>query len=95
MKLHRPRGTRDFTPAETEKRRYIENRMRLIAENWGYEEAVVNALYHRSYQDESPVEVRIFPSKIEIISYPGPLPPLDKDNLTFRRSPSIFHNFYW
>ncbi|MCD6145827.1 MAG: ATP phosphoribosyltransferase regulatory subunit [Methanosarcinales archaeon] len=38
MKLHRPRGTRDFTPAETRKRRYIENRMRAIAENWGYEE---------------------------------------------------------
>ena len=38
MKLNRPRGTRDFTPAETRKRRYIENRMRAIAENWGYEE---------------------------------------------------------
>jgi|GEM_PF-4683106 len=38
MKLHRPRGTRDFAPAETRKHRYIENRMRAIAENWGYEE---------------------------------------------------------
>ncbi len=38
MKLQRPRGTRDFTPAETEKRRYIENRMRAIAEKWGYVE---------------------------------------------------------
>jgi len=45
------------------------------------EEAVVNALYHRSYQSDSSVEVRIFPGQIEIISYPGPLPPLDKDNL--------------
>ena len=25
MKPNRPRGTRDFTPAETEKRRHIEN----------------------------------------------------------------------
>jgi len=45
------------------------------------EEAVVNALRNRSYQSETPVEVRIFPSRIEIISYPGPLPPLNKDNL--------------
>ncbi|RLG30515.1 AAA family ATPase [Methanosarcinales archaeon] len=45
------------------------------------EEAVVNALYHRSYQGDSPVEVRIFPKRIEIISYPGPLLPLNKDNL--------------
>lgn len=42
---------------------------------------MVNAVYHRSYQDQSPVEVRVFPSRIEIISYPGPLPPLNKDNL--------------
>ena len=49
------------------------------------EEAVVNAFYHRSYQDETPVEVRIFPSRIEIISYPGPLPPLSKDNLNNER----------
>ncbi|MEA1944080.1 MAG: histidine--tRNA ligase, partial [Euryarchaeota archaeon] len=46
MKLHRPRGTRDFTPAETEKRRYIENRMRLIAENWGYEEVKTPTFEH-------------------------------------------------
>ncbi|MEA3281953.1 MAG: histidine--tRNA ligase [Euryarchaeota archaeon] len=38
MKLNRPRGTRDFTPVETEKRRYIENRMRGTAEHWGYGE---------------------------------------------------------
>ena len=41
----------------------------------------VNALYHRSYQNETPVEVRIFPSRIEIINYPGPFPPLNRDNL--------------
>ncbi len=45
------------------------------------EESLVNAVYHRSYQDDSPVEVRIFANRIEIISYPGPLPPLNKDNL--------------
>ena len=46
MKLHRPRGTRDFTPAETRKRRYIENRMRAIAENWGYEEVKTPTFEH-------------------------------------------------
>ncbi|MCD6145829.1 MAG: ATP phosphoribosyltransferase regulatory subunit, partial [Methanosarcinales archaeon] len=46
MKLNRPRGTRDFTPAETEKRRYIENRMRLTAERWGYEEVKTPTFEH-------------------------------------------------
>lgn len=45
------------------------------------EEALVNAVYHRSYQDMSPVEIRVFPNRIEVVSYPGPLPPLNKDNL--------------
>jgi histidyl-tRNA synthetase len=46
MKLNRPRGTRDFTPAETEKRRYIENRMRLTAEHWGYGEVKTPTFEH-------------------------------------------------
>ncbi|HIE31700.1 MAG TPA: histidine--tRNA ligase [Methanosarcinales archaeon] len=46
MKLHRPRGTRDFTPADAEKRRYIENRMRTIAENWGYVEIITPTFEH-------------------------------------------------
>lgn len=36
------------------------------------EEAVVNALYHRNYQEREPVEISIHPDKIEIISYNGP-----------------------
>ncbi len=46
MKLNRPRGTRDFTPAETEKRRYIENRMRGTAEHWGYGEVKTPTFEH-------------------------------------------------
>jgi len=46
MKLNRPRGTRDFTPAETEKRRYIENRMRATAEHWGYGEVKTPTFEH-------------------------------------------------
>ena len=36
--LQRPRGTRDFLPAEMEQRRSVENAMRRIAHIWGYRE---------------------------------------------------------
>jgi len=45
------------------------------------EEALANTVYHRSYADDSPIEVRVHPDKIEMISYPGPLPPLNKKKL--------------
>lgn len=49
------------------------------------EEAVVNALYHRSYENPSPNEIRIYKTgidrRIEILSYPGPLPPIDRNAL--------------
>jgi ATP-dependent DNA helicase RecG len=45
------------------------------------EEALVNTVYHRSYSDDSPIEVRIYNNRIEMISYPGPLPPLNKKKL--------------
>jgi histidyl-tRNA synthetase len=38
MRIERARGTRDFLPAEMWKRRIMEERMRAIAEHWGYEE---------------------------------------------------------
>ena len=38
-------------------------------------EAIVNAVYHRSYEYcIEPVKVYIYPERIEIISYPGPVP---------------------
>ena len=36
------------------------------------EEAVVNALYHRDYQEREPVEITIGPQKISILSFAGP-----------------------
>ena len=45
------------------------------------EEALANTVYHRSYEDDSPIEVRVWLDRIEIISYPGPLPPLNKEKL--------------
>ncbi|MEW5987244.1 MAG: ATP-binding protein, partial [Chloroflexota bacterium] len=38
------------------------------------EEALVNAVYHRSYESDEPVKVYLYPNRIEIISYPGPVP---------------------
>ena len=43
--------------------------------NWPYqavEEALSNAVYHRSYQIHEPITVTITPGEIEILSHPGP-----------------------
>ncbi len=45
-------------------------------------EALVNAVYHRSYEDsQEPVKVYIYPNRIEIISHPGPLPGIEMKHL--------------
>lgn len=49
------------------------------------EEAVVNAVYHKSYERDNPVEIQIHDDKIEIISFPGPMPPIDKKSLKKER----------
>jgi ATP-dependent DNA helicase RecG len=41
------------------------------------EEALSNAVYHKSYEIGSPIEVQVWPDKIEILSYPGPVPPVN------------------
>lgn len=39
------------------------------------EESIVNAVYHRGYDGPpEPVKVYLFPDRMEIISYPGPVP---------------------
>ena len=45
------------------------------------EESLVNAVYHKSYEIDAPIEVRIDLDRIDVISYPGPLPPLNKNNI--------------
>jgi len=49
------------------------------------EEAVVNAIYHKSYERENPVEIQIHKDKIEILSFPGPMPPVDQAMLQKQR----------
>lgn len=49
------------------------------------EESVCNAVYHKSYAEEAPVEIQVFPDKITILSYPGPMPPITNSDLQHRR----------
>ena len=49
------------------------------------EEAVVNAVYHKSYERENPVEIQIHNDKIEILSFPGPMPPINQAMLKKQR----------
>lgn len=41
------------------------------------EETLSNAVYHKSYEMDKPIEVQIWPDRIEILSFPGPVPPVD------------------
>jgi ATP-dependent DNA helicase RecG len=46
------------------------------------EEAVVNAAYHRSYDGiQEPIKVYLYPDRMEIISYPGPVPGIELRHL--------------
>ena len=49
------------------------------------EEAVVNGVYHKSYERENPVEIQIHKDKIEILSFPGPMPPINQAMLNKQR----------
>ena len=46
MKINKPRGTRDFLPEDTRKRRYIENKLRQTAKRWGYNEIKTPTFEH-------------------------------------------------
>ncbi len=45
------------------------------------EEALANAVYHRSYENRNSIEVNVRAHQIEIMSFPGPLPPVDQASL--------------
>ncbi|MGB9926854.1 MAG: histidine--tRNA ligase [Methanosarcina sp.] len=46
MTVNRPRGTRDFLPADTARRRYVESVMRKVVRNWGYREIITPTFEH-------------------------------------------------
>ncbi len=37
---------------------------------------MANAVFHKSYEIGKPIEVQIWPDRIEILSFPGPVPPV-------------------
>jgi ATP-dependent DNA helicase RecG len=46
------------------------------------EESIVNAVYHRSYEGQpEPVKVYLYPDRMQIISYPGPVPGIEPQHL--------------
>lgn len=49
-------------------------------------EALVNAVYHRSYEVPEPIKVYLYPDRIEIISYPGPIQGIKQEHL-LQKSP--------
>ena len=49
------------------------------------EEIVVNAVFHKSYEKNNPIEIQVHPDKIEILSFSGPLPPIDNKTLKKKR----------
>jgi ATP-dependent DNA helicase RecG len=50
------------------------------------DEMVVNAIYHRSYEGISePTKIYLYPDRIEVISYPGPVPGIELEHLTGER----------
>jgi ATP-dependent DNA helicase RecG len=65
-------------------------------ENFPYiaiEEAVINAIYHRSYEEREPVEVRIGIDELIILSYPGPDRSVQLDQLRVgRANPRRYRN---
>lgn len=55
--------------------------------NWPYravEEALSNAIYHRSYQIHEPITVTVTPDRMEILSLPGPDRSITDDDLEKR-----------
>ena len=59
------------------------------------EEVLANAVYHRSYEKREPIEVQIWEDKLEVLSFPGPVPPVDYDTLkNLRKSKRIVAREY-
>lgn len=52
------------------------------------EEALVNAVYHRSYEEREPIEVRISQEELVILSFPGPDRSIRMEDLRLGRAVS-------
>jgi ATP-dependent DNA helicase RecG len=53
-------------------------------------ETIVNAVYHRGYESTEPTKVYLYPDRLEVTSYPGPVPGLKpEDFLPGARMPKV------
>lgn len=54
-------------------------------------EAIVNAVYHRSYEQDTaePVKVYLYPDRVEVISYPGPTEGIEEEHLNQGTVPAL------
>ena len=88
---HQIRAALDFIKTNIIEERVIKVRGKAKAARFfnypfgAVEEALVNAYYHRSYEHQNSIEINIHPDKIEILSFPGPLPPVDSEALKEKR----------
>lgn len=49
------------------------------------EEIVANAVYHKSWDERTPIEINIYPDKIQVYNIEGPMPPITNDDLKRER----------
>ena len=49
------------------------------------EEVLCNAVFHKSWDDRNPIEVRINPNDIEVFNIEGPMPPLTQKDIQQER----------
>mgnify|MGYP000849671075 FL=1 len=88
---HQVRAALDFIKTNIIEERVIKVRGKANAARFfnypfgAVEEALVNAYYHRSYEHHNSIEINIHPDKMEILSFPGPLPPVDNEALKEKR----------
>lgn len=55
-------------------------------------EAIVNAVYHRSYEgDLQPPRIGLYPDRVEITSYPGPVAGIEPSHLAVNARPPQVH----
>ena len=72
------KATLDYLKTNVIQERIIKPKDRAESEKYfnypyqAFEEGVVNALYHRDYQEREPIEIRIEPNGVSILSYAGP-----------------------
>lgn len=57
---------------------------------WNYpyaavEEVVANAVYHKSWDERTPIEINIYPDKIQVYNVEGPMPPVTNSDLKQER----------